>query len=126
MLRKTMRFRWILDFALRTFGICLAPKILFLHSIIFFLKSMGISLFQISLLQTLPAPPVPPVPPAQPAPPASPEPTGEAQTYILIFIQIYGCFRLEKQLMGQKLRVFVCSEHSLNFRVQRNIVPLLL
>ena len=52
-------------------------------------------------------PPAPSAPPAQPAPPASPEP---AQAYTLIFIPAYGCFRLEQQLLEQKLRVFVCSE----------------
>ena len=70
----------------------------------FLSKNWGIQSFQISLLQT------PPGPPAPPAPPASLVPTGEAQACILIFIPDYGCFRLEQQLLGQKLRVFVCSE----------------
>ena len=56
-----------------------------------------ISLLQISLLQTPPAPPAPSVPPA---PPSSSSPTGEAQTYILVFIPDCGCFRLEQQLLG--------------------------
>ena len=60
-----------------------------------------------NLLQTSPAPSAPP---ATAAPPAPPAPTGEAQADILIFIPGYGSFRLEQQLMGQKLRVFVCSE----------------
>ena len=52
----------------------------------------------------------PPSQPTAPAPPAYPVPAGEAQTYILIFNPDYGCFRLEQQILGQKLRVFVCSK----------------
>ena len=63
--------------------------------------------FQISLLQTPPAPPASPTPPA---PPESSAPTGEAQAYIQIFIPDYCGFRLEQQLLGQRLIVFVCSE----------------
>ena len=61
----------------------------------------------------------------RPAPSASPVPTGEAQAYILIFIPDYGSFRLEQQLLGQKLGVFVCSELLLSLGFQQNIVPLL-
>ena len=67
-------------------------------------------IFQISVLQTPPAPPAPQLPPAPSAPQASPAPTGGAQAYIPIFIPDYGCFRLEHQVLGQKLRVFVCIE----------------
>ena len=84
-----------------------ARKIFFSDSIIFSKKNLRIYLFQISLLQS---PPSPPAQPAPPAPPASPAPTEEAQAYIPIFIPDYGCFRLKQQHLGQKLRVFFCSE----------------
>ena len=54
--------------------------------------------------------PAPPAPSGPPAPPKFSSPTGEAETYILVFIPDCGCFRLDQQLLGQKLRVFVCSE----------------
>ena len=68
---------------------------------------MGMKIFQFFFLQT---PPAPPAPPSPPGPQASPAPTGEAQAYIPIFIQDYGCFRLEQQLLRQKLILLVCSE----------------
>ena len=83
------------------------PKIFFLDSIIFPKKSLGIWPFKIYLLQT---PPAPSAPPAPPAPPASHAQTGEAKAYILICIPDYGCFRWDQQLLGQKPRIFVCSE----------------
>ena len=68
---------------------------------------MAIYYFQISLLQT---PPALPAPSGPLAPPSSSSPTWEALTYILVFISDFRCFRLEQQHLGQKLRVFVCSE----------------
>jgi hypothetical protein len=65
---------------------------------------LGAYHFQISFLES------PPAPPGPSGPPASSSPTGEAQTYFLVFIPDCGCFRLEQQLLGQKLRVFIYSE----------------
>ena len=105
------------NFVLRIFRSFFAPKIYFLDSIISPQKNLGIKPFQKFLLQTSPAPSAPP------APPASSAPRGEAQALILIFIPDYGCFRLEQQLLGHKLRVLVCSELFWAFESNETLFP---
>ena len=86
----------------------------------FFIFLLGIYYFQISLLQT---PPAPPAPSGPLAPPSSSSPTWEAQTYILEVIPDFGRFRLEQQHLEQKLRVFVSSELLWALELYKTLVP---